>query len=344
MKSKKKLYWILGSIVFILVSSVGTLWCYVNESYNHVEIDKDDLGISDDLKNQKIIKIEETPEAGIVKDETKKEKKPKEVDISGIRNIALFGLDRRTTKEDTTRSDSMMVLTINYDTKEIKLTSFMRDMNVNIEGHGMDKLNHSYSYGGPGLTIKTLNQNFGLNIQDYIAVDFLMLEEIINDIDGVKIDIDEKEMELINKYMAEIANKNHKSYKKLTEFGPVNLNGQQAVAYARIRSYGDGDYQRTQRQRIVLTSMIKKLNHAKLKDVPSLVNTGFKNTETSIPKMEAIKLAKSYLSEDFSEPQSERIPRDGSFTTGRNDKGLWIMNVDLEKEKDYLKKWIYNVK
>lgn len=339
---KKKVLITLGIISVALISIIVSAWIYLDKSYNQKELDDSNLGISEDFSDYKMksnpteVKAKEITEEPFVEEV--------ESDVSGIKNIALFGLDRRSTKEASTRSDSIMVLTLNYDTKEVKLTSFMRDILVNIEGYGLDKLNHSYSYGGPELAIKTLNQNFDLNIEEYVAVDFIMLEEIIENIGGIEINVKPEEIPLINKYMREIAKKNGKEYEDLVQSGLVELNGQQAVSFARIRSVGNGDYERTERQRIVLSSIIKKLSEVEISDIPPIANTILKNTETSVSKIEAVRLAKDYLSTDFSEPQTSRIPRDGSFTSGINqDTGIWEMNVDIQKEVKYLKGWIYNL-
>lgn len=329
MTRKKKI--LIGILIAVVLIITG-LFFYIQSNYNHNEINKDNLGIDEEFNGNTISHEVDTGDTI----------KKVAVNVSGIRNIALFGLDRRTSAEKTTRSDSIMVLTVNYDTEEIKLTSFMRDMLVGIEGKGYDKLNHSYSYGGPELAIKTLNQNFGLNIEDYVAVDFLMLEEIINKIGGVQVEVEYEEVDLINQYMNEIAVKNNKSYNKLEKSGNVILDGAQAVAFSRIRYHGDGDYERTERQRIVLSAMIEKLSKVNILDIPSLATTIMKNTETSISQFEAIQLANDYLSLDFSSPQTSRIPRDGSFTTGINKSGMWVMNVDFEKEKQYLRDWIFN--
>lgn len=330
--NRKKLL-IIGVLLLILIIAICFIF-YTKGKYNYVEIDKDNLGIEENMNDSFITH-------NVVEDEQEIEK---QTDISGIQNIALFGLDRRTSDEKTSRSDSIMVATVNYDTKEIKLTSFMRDMLVDIEGKGKDKLNHAYSYGGPELAIKTLNQNFGLNIKDYVAVDFLMLEEIIDNLGGIEMEVDQEEKNLINQYMEEIAVKNNKSFDKLESFGTVNLDGGQAVAFSRIRYHGNGDYERTERQRLVLSTIIDKLSSVKITDAPAVVSSVLDNTETSIDEISAIKLATSYLVSNFSEIQTSRIPRDGSFTAGIGSNGAWSMRVDFEKEKTYLREWIYGIK
>ena len=115
-----------------------------------------------------------------------------------VTNIALFGLDRRA-KTDSSRSDSMIVLSIDQKHKKIKMSSLMRDFYVSVDGHGQTKLTHAYAYGGAQLAIKTINKNFNLNIRDYVAVDFYDLENLINAIGGVTINVQQDEVPLINK-------------------------------------------------------------------------------------------------------------------------------------------------
>lgn len=338
---KKKAKGILLIFITLILLIVLGLFIYTKMNYNYVNINEENLGIKEELKKEEITHVTTK-----VNDMGKEYEESITTNISGIKNIALFGLDRRTSDESTTRSDSMMVATINFDTNEIKLTSFMRDMLVDIEGKGKDKLNHAYAYGGPELAINTLNQNFDLNIEDYVSVDFLMLEDIIDIIGGVTIDVEKNEVPLINQYMLEVVKKNNlmDKYQPLDEslYGEIRLTGGQAVSFARIRAVGNGDYERTERQRIVLSAMIEELSNIKVTELPSLAKALFKNTETSITELEALSMAKNYVLGDFTETQTSRIPRDGSFTTGTKH-GMWIMDVNFEKEKEFLKGWIFNI-
>ena len=115
----------------------------------------------------------------------------------GIINIAFFGVDRRH-KDEASRSDALMILTLDKKHKKIKISSVMRDSYVNVDGHGMTKVTHAYAYGGPTLAIKTLNKNFDLNIKDYVTVDFFGFEKIIDSVGGVDINITPEELKYIN--------------------------------------------------------------------------------------------------------------------------------------------------
>ena len=142
-------------------------------------LNKDDLGINEDLINNS-----------------------EELSNGKIITIAAFGLDRRTSDE-TPRSDAIMLITIDSSRKKVKLISIMRDLYVNIDGVGKDKLNHAYFYGGPSLSIKTLNNTFNLNIEDYISLDFFNLPKIIDELGGIELDVKSEEINNLNKYIKE---------------------------------------------------------------------------------------------------------------------------------------------
>ncbi|MCJ7690843.1 MAG: LCP family protein [Clostridiaceae bacterium] len=152
--------------------------------------------------------------------------KPKKTQIkeatNEVTNIALFGVDRRD-KNEPARSDSIMILSIDEKNKKIKMSSIMRDTYVKIKGHGETKINHAYAYGGPELAIRTLNENFDMNIRDYATVDFFSLEKIIDAVGGVNIDVKDNEVSLINSYMNETATIEKKSITKIPNSGSQNF-------------------------------------------------------------------------------------------------------------------------
>ncbi|EPZ58580.1 cell envelope-related function transcriptional attenuator common domain protein [[Clostridium] sordellii ATCC 9714] len=225
MKINKKIIVILLLIIFI---PAGILTFMIKENHKKEEIAKKEAK-QEALKNEKSM------------------------------NIALFGLDRRS-KEEKSRADSIMVANINFETKTINLVSILRDTLVDIKGHGKDKLNHSYAYGGPELSMETINSNFDLDINKYVSVDFFSLAKVIDIIGGVDIDLKDYEANQINQNLNEIngIEKLPKETDYIQGSGLKNLNGRQAVAYCRIRKEGNGDYERTQRQRNVLKAILLK--------------------------------------------------------------------------------------
>lgn len=213
-----------------------------------------------DLKTTTITK--DKTELGI-SEETKSE--------AGITNIALFGVDARDYDGGTFagRSDAIMVMSIDNVHHKVKLTSIMRDVRVYMgDGSpydsGYDKLNHAYMYGGPEQAIRTINQNFGLDIQDYVTVNFSAMAKIVDAFGGVNIDLTEDEISEINKNMYALAAESPESmagdvstYAPLSAGEGVLLNGDEAVAYGRIRAI-DNDNGRVERQQEVLSALLSK--------------------------------------------------------------------------------------
>lgn len=256
-----------------------------------------------------------------------------------IVNIALFGLDRR--GKEKPHSDSIIIATIDYSKKKIKLSSILRDTYVNIDNRGMDKINHAYNIGGPQLAIKTINENFDMNIRDYISVDFYGMEKIIDDLGGITIEVKDKEVDNINKYITEVAELEKKPPTLLTSGGEQRLNGMQAVAFSRIRSVGNGDYERTSRQRRVLTKIFQSIKEKGVTSYTSIVNSALPFVETSLTSSNILSLGTDIFSSGIAAVEQEQFPReeDGS---GEMIDGIWYFVADLNKITKYLHSYIYD--
>lgn len=255
-------------------------------------------------------------------------------------NIALFGIDTRVEESDVgTRSDSIMVLTIDQINKEIKLSSIMRDTYVTIPDYGKTKINHAYSYGGPQLAVKTLNTNFGLDIRNFITVDFFGLEKIIDTLGGVELTIKDYEIDEINKYIIEVAKIENKKPTLLKKAGTQRLNGMQAVSYGRIRKVGNGDYERTQRQRNVLVSLFNELKSISATEAINLVNKCSSYVKTNISASDGIKLGLSILSGNYSISQN-RFPYDEN-SEGRTINDMWVLATNVPQTKRDILDYIY---
>ena len=202
--------------------------------------------------------------------------------LSNYRNIAIFGIDSR---EDTyskgNRSDCIIIASMNNDTKEVKLVSVYRDTYVQIEGHGLDKITHAYSYGEAPLAIKTLNTNFDLNITEFVTVNFDAVKDIIDDIGGITMTVTDEEVSHI---------------KGLTKAGTYNLTGEQALAYARIRHAEGGDYKRTERMRDVLTAVLNKVKTFNISQLNQFVDKVLPKVYTNITASDIFSLMPSATS------------------------------------------------
>lgn len=261
---------------------------------------------------------------------------PKELDITpeaaerdvSITNIALFGVDGNSTKYG--RSDAIIILSIDKKHDKIKLMSILRDTYVNIEGYGMTKINHAYAYGGPILALKTINSNFDLDIEDYIATDFLGFKEIIDLLGGVEVFIKTYELSAMTTLLPE-------------KSGTYNLNGEQALEYVRIRYQGKGDYERTDRQRTVLEAIINKINASNLSisESTKLIIELLPHSETSFTNMELIKQGTSIIKSGTKTVSSVRFPL-MKHSEDRLISGIYYLVADLQKTADFMKKFIYD--
>jgi LCP family protein required for cell wall assembly len=256
-----------------------------------------------------------------------------------IINIAFFGVDRRDEKEPS-RSDSIMILSIDEKHKKIKMSSIMRDTYVEIKDHGKTKINHAYAYGGAQLAIRTLNENFKLDIRDYVTVDFFSFEKIIDSIGGVTIDVKQDEISLINDRMIEVAGIEKKSILEIKKLGPQTLNGLQAVAYSRIRYTAGGDFRRTERQRTVLSAIFTKIQSLGGTKFPTVVSKLLPYTETSMKSMDIIKIGTKVLTSNITTLEQQRLPVDG-YCKGEMMGGVWYLVTDMEATTDQLHKFIY---
>jgi polyisoprenyl-teichoic acid--peptidoglycan teichoic acid transferase len=255
-------------------------------------------------------------------------------------NIALFGLDTRDLNQRG-RSDSIMILSIDTFNDKIKLSSIMRDSYVSIHGRGMDKVTHAYAYGGPLLAVRTLNENFDLDIRDYATVNFFSLEKIIDKLGGVPINVKQNEIFYINAHMKEVADIQKTDYVEVTKAGLQTLNGKQAVAYARIRYTGNGDYERTDRQRRVLSALFDKINKAGVTKYPSLVATLLPHVETSLSKKDILNLGTEVLTSGIKTVEQERFPVNG-YCSGKIINGGWFLVFDQDATKEQIRKFIYD--
>lgn len=312
----------LFTILYLFIFAAAFTTIYTYKSLGDVQ------SIAIDKSHEKLgIK----PEAQQKIQETKKEEE--------IINIALFGVDQRSLKERG-RSDSIIIVSIDKAHKKIKLSSIIRDSYVSIDGHGNDKINHAYAFGGPQLAVRTLNENFHLNIKDYITVNFFSLADIIDALGGVEMNVKSYEVNEINKYIREVANIEHAKYTPITRTGMQTLNGAQAVSYSRIRKVGNGDYERTERQRRVVTALMEKVKSAGVTEYPSLVSKLLPYVATSMSKSDIIKTGLDVLSTGTTNIEQERFPTD-TYGIGEKIDGIYYFTFDEEATIDQLFKYIY---
>ena len=223
-------------------------------------------------------------------------------ELTGYRNIALFGVDSRDSNLGRgNRSDCIIIASINEKTKDVKLISVYRDTYVEIEGHGLDKITHAYSYGEAPLAIKTLNTNLDLNITEFVTVNFDLVAEAVNALGGVEIEIEQSEIKYINDYIQATSESTGIKSKEVTKTGKQTLDGVQAVAYSRIRYTAGGDYKRTERMRDVLEAMLKKLKTKSVGEINSLLDQFLPKIYTNISASSIIAMIPDVLKYNITE-------------------------------------------
>ena len=262
-------------------------------------------------------------------------------EVPGITNILLLSSDARP-GEDVSRSDSIMILTIDNINKKLKVTSLMRDMLVKIDGHGEEKLNHAFAYGGPTKTIETIQNNFGIKLNNYVIVDFNAFVKVIDAINGIEVTVKDYELDELNKYILDGGG----SEEDLLPLpGTYNLNGYQALSYARIRKVGNGEYERTERQRAVLQIALEKVKDMSTVKLVSLLNELFPYVKTNISLGNAMDYGFTALNVGKKcnfEIEQFRVPLDSISKGGIiNNKG-WVFVIDKVETSKALQEFIFN--
>ena len=301
-KGSKIALLIIGIILGVFIIGIGGVYIYGNYMFNKVEkieADKNDVGITEEVEEKL------SPYS------------------NSIINIALFGVD--SADVSTGRSDSIIIATIDTIHKKLKLTSVMRDSYVNISGIGNDKINHAYAFGGPQLAIKTLNENFNLNIEDFVAVNFDSLPKIIDMIGGVTVDITSEEVSHIP---------------GISSAGTYNLNGAQALSYSRIRYATGGDYVRTERQRTILTKIFEKVLTINPMKYPSLLNEVLPMVQTSLDYSKILELGTEVLKMGVTTLEQERFPLDG-YCQGEMINGVYYLTFNKALTVEQLHNYIF---
>lgn len=255
-----------------------------------------------------------------------------------VRNIALLGLDTRQ-DNDVGRSDAIVILTIDKEHKKIKLTSIARDTYVSIDGHSKDKLTHAYAYGKSQLSVKTLNQNFDLEISDYVAMNFYGLAHVIDYIGGIDINVTEAEKNELNKNIFPEMRSLKMECPNITAAGEQRLNGAQAVCYSRIRHI-DSDVQRGNRQKTVLIAMFNKAKSMGALKLPQFAQMFLKECETSLSTNDIMALGSWGL---VASPEFEQlsVPNENIPSSGKIINGVWYYVYDLETAKKNIKDFIF---
>lgn len=328
-KKRKKVWRILLILLLSLVLLLGMLfgggywWLHrtIDTNVNTADtFTEEDVGANDkdDMVNN-VVDDDSDVESDALKDR-----------IDSVHNIALFGVDAE--KGSVGRSDAMIILSIDKEYGKIKMTSLARDSLVPIEGHGEEKLTHAWAYGHAKLALKTINQAFGMNITDYVYINFDEFQDVIDYIGGVEVHVNSLELKTLNYTPDED--------KKVPGTGMQRLDGRQALLYSRIRS--DSDTNRTARQREVLIAMYEQVRRQPITKLPETMKRVMRLCHTNLDSVTMLNIAKWALLnaptiESLSMPNDQLKPWNGILDNARG----WVRIYDLDAAKKVLYNFIY---
>ncbi|HAJ96344.1 MAG TPA: hypothetical protein DCO72_01220 [Ruminococcus sp.] len=259
------------------------------------------------------------------------------------RSVLLIGTDSRDLNSERGRSDSMILLTINSRTGEVYLTSFMRDAWVEIPNYGGNKLNAAYSFGGAELLMDTIEQNYSVRIDDYLCVTFTGFANIIDALGGVKIEVTPEEAEEINNILKNEVNElmgDDPVSDLLEKGGELILNGKQALSYARIRYVGNADFERTSRQREVITQIMQNAKTKAVSAIPEMVSSAMPHFSTNMSTTELYLFSLRVPQMMIYDFRQQQIPADGTWTPVTID-GQSALQVDFAGNIAILNETVY---
>lgn len=324
-KKRRKVLFILEIIVLLLF--IGGLYVYGQIS---AKLDKIDIQETD-LQEQDIVTNDQAPQ------------------MTGYTTYALFGLDHRSRNEklNTENSDTIIIASINNDTKAVKLVSVYRDTLLNVKDDTYSKANAAYALGGPAQAVNMLNTNLDLNITDYVSIDFDALVTVVDCLGGLDIPLSYAEIVHMNNYCVETAEETGKSYTpvELPEpkpedqeaiVGTYHLNGVQATSYCRIRYTASLDMGRTERQRRVIQMIVDKAKKAGLSTIFDIMDQVFPMVKTSVSKTEILKLIPAMIG--YCIDETTGFPQDYKFATV---KGSVIVPTTLDSNVLKLHQFLY---
>ena len=271
--------------------------------------------------------------------------------LKGYHNIALFGVDSREGGLGKgTRSDSIIIASINEDTGEIKLCSVYRDTYLNLSNDSYNKCNSAYAKGGPEQAIIMLNMNLDLNITDYVTIGFDGLTDVVNALGGVYVDVSEAEIPHLNNYQISMVGTTSdgqtftategKDYTAVKTAGYQKLNGLQATAYCRIRHVGD-DFERAERQREVLASVMEQAKQASVSDLNKILDKVLPHVATSLDVDEMVEMLSDVMK--YSIVGSDGFPFESHRATGKvGGKGSCVIPNNLTQNVEMLHEFFFN--
>ena len=317
-KQRRRIIIFIAEIVILVIAVFGLYSAMTVTRGGKMEIKEDDIII-----NQTVVEAQETT-------------------MKGYRNIALFGVDSTSgALTKNTRSDTIMIASINQDTGECKLVSVYRDTYLNLSNDTYNKCNAAYAKGGPEMAINMLNMNLDMNITDFVTVGFAGLTDTVDALGGVWIDVDDAEIKHVNSYQQTMAEDLKRSYTPVSSTGYQLLNGLQATGYCRVRYTAGDDFKRAERQREVLSAVADQAKKASLSQLTSTANSVFEETYTSLDLSEITEMLGNVGNYYISETAG--FPQESNRATGTiGSKGSCVIPISLEDNVKWLHQFLFN--
>lgn len=266
--------------------------------------------------------------------------------LKGYKNVALFGVDSRERDlKIKTRTDTIIIASINLETKEVKLLSVYRDTYLNQMGisEKFGKCNASYAYGGADQAIKMLNANLDLDVQDFVTIGFEGVRDVVDALGGVYIDVDSDEIKHLNNYQIAMVESmdDISTYTPVTETGYQLLNGLQATAYCRIRYTAGSDFKRTERQREVIKACLETAKTVSPDKLVKAAKNLFSEVYTSFDLEEILSLLNGIT--EYTIVDEGGFPTAGQITTGTiGSAGSCVIPLNLETNVQWLHGFLFN--
>lgn len=248
-------------------------------------------------------------------------------------NVLLIGVDSRSDSMSG-RSDSMILVSINKKTKQATMTSFLRDIYCSIPGYGSDRLNAAYAYGGADLLKDTIKANFGITVDRCLVVNFYLVMDLVDAVDGIDLDLTADEIGVMNRYYINAQNQligqpDGTDILSDSDAGTVHVNGNQALAYARVRYIGT-DFARTGRQRTVISKCLDKIKTMGLGEISGLAEQFLPRVRTDLTEGDCAALLLMALDLKSYDFQSLAVPVDGSWNNA-NIRGMSVLTIDFDE-------------
>ncbi len=303
---------IIVALVVVLLALIALVTVYGIYNGFTTDISREDLGVSDEIENK--------------------------YGKTDVFNVAVFGVDTRDADSFKGLSDTIMIVSIDAKNKSVKLVSILRDSYVAIDGHKNQKITHAYSFGGAPLAIKTINENFNMNITDYATINMHKLADAINILGGIDIEITESEMNQINQEALYGDPNAQRGAALVKNYGQVHLDGDQAVIFCRLRKH-DSDDARSNRQKMVINALLaqaRKVSPAKYAEV---VKTMMSLCETSVSFSEVMSLV-PLINEDVT-IETLTVPGEPDKAIGGIYEGAWVWRYDLAAASERIHMFLY---